>query len=478
MNKLVINTNKPWFAYAMAAALLLAVILAGCAPATTPLPPTPIPPTPVPPTEVPAAPTALPTAVIPAATADDPAYYQGQPVPVVPAGIAGQPMVTAAYNTTINSGPGTDYVVYGAFLGSATAQAVGISQDGQWYAVSVPVAPGGIGWVSAAYALAQNTINLPVLQAPPVPPTVELVPPGPSDPQAVSLANVYVRNGPGTQYPAYGIAKTGVTARVIGKSVDGQYLVIRIDPQMVGNGYGWVAIAYTQPSNIEAVPVIATPEQPPVVQIPPPPSGVPSATAVDFVNVRSGPGTNYLVYGVAQPGASAEVSGMSQDGLWWQVKIPNTSIPEGVAWVSANYVYTSNTGSVPVIAAPPPLETVIPTTPSTDNSCTLVSQTPQDNSTFPLSYGFGVQWVLQNTGTATWQVGETDIVFLGAMNGQRLHQNNDVFDLPYTVRPGESLILDGSLITPANPGIYGEAWAIQQGQKNVYCTFWIVVNAE
>ena len=473
MKQITVGSSKLVLARFVAAFLLVAVILAGCAPAATPVPPTP-----VPPTAAPEVPTAPPDAVQPAATAPDPAYYQNQPVPVLPAGIPGQPMVSAAYNTTINSGPGTNYVVYGAFLGSKTAQAVGISQDGQWYAVSVPVAPGGTGWVSAAYVLAQNTSNLPVLQAPPVPPTVELVPPGPSDPQAVSLANVYVTNGPGPQYPAYGVAKTGVTARVIGKSVDGQYLVIRLDPKIVGNGYGWVAIAYTKPSNIETVPVIATPEQAPVVQVPPPPSDVPTATAVEYVNVRSGPGTNYLIYGVAQPGASAEVSGKSQDGSWWQVKVPNTPIPGGVAWVSGSYVYTSNTGSVPVVAAPPPLATDIPTTPPPDNSCTIVSQTPLDNSTFPPSYGFGVQWVLKNTGTAPWQVGETDIVFLGAMNGQRLHQNYDVFDLPYTVNPGETLILDGSLITPADPGQYGEAWAIQQAQKNVYCTFWIVVNAQ
>jgi hypothetical protein len=75
-------------------------------------------------------------------------------------------------------------------------------------------------------------------------------------------------------------------------------------------------------------------------------------------------------------------------------------------------------------------------------------------------------------------LGETDIVFQGAMNGIRLHQNFDVYDIPYTVNPGETLTLDGSLITPADPGQYGEAWAIQQGANTIYCTFWIVVNAQ
>jgi len=87
----------------------------------------------------------------------------------------------------------------------------------------------------------------------------ELIPPEAGDPQAEALTQVYVRNGPGDTYPAYGIAQTGKIARVLGKSEDGAWLTVRLDPQVVGLGYGWVAIAYTQPSNIESVPVVAAP---------------------------------------------------------------------------------------------------------------------------------------------------------------------------------------------------------------------------
>ena len=73
---------------------------------------------------------------------------------------------------------------------------------------------------------------------PPVPPTVEMVPPGAEDPQATALANVFVRTGPGSNYPAYGIAPVDTTGRVIGKSEDGQWWVVRINPEKVGAGYG------------------------------------------------------------------------------------------------------------------------------------------------------------------------------------------------------------------------------------------------
>jgi len=454
--------------------LLLTVALAGCGPAATPAP-TAVPPTAVPPTEVP--PTAVPPTEVPATAVVDPAYYENEPVAVVPAGEAGKPMVTAAYNTSIRSGPGTNYVVYGAFLGSATAIATGISTDGQWYTISVPVAPNGIGWVSALYVIPENTTGLPVVASPPVPATVELVPPQPGDPQATALTEVYVRTGPGDNYPAYGIAPTGTVARVVGKSEDGQWWVVRIDPKVVGAGYGWVAAAYTQAANTESVTVIATPELPPAVVTEPLPAGVPSATAIDYVNLRTGPGTNYLILGVAAPGATAEVSGKSADGLWWQVKVPVAYTSAGVAWVSADWVTTANTDSVPVAEAPAAPPTDVSTTPPPATQCVLVSQDPADNSTFPLSTGFGMTWVLQNTSGTAWEADKVDLVFLGAIDGQRLHQNGDVYDITTTVQPGESYTVSGGLITPAEPGQYGEAWALQQ-EGTALCTFWVLVNAQ
>src|SRR4029450_8768831 len=46
------------------------------------------------------------------------------PVAVVPTADPSGPSAVANYNTTIYSGPGTDYVVYGAFVGSQTGVVV------------------------------------------------------------------------------------------------------------------------------------------------------------------------------------------------------------------------------------------------------------------------------------------------------------------------------------------------------------------
>lgn len=320
--------------------LVLAILfLASCAPATTA------------PIEQPT--TAADNAGQAVDVQADPAYFPNEPVAIVPTPVAGDPTVTASYNTVIRGGPGNNYPVYGAFLGSKTATAVGKSENGKWWAVSVPVAPTGTGWVSADWALVANVENLPVLPAPPVPPSIDIVPPGPDDPQATSLTEVYVRTGPSDQYPAYGIAKGGATARVLGKSKDGLWWVVRLNPEVVGAGNGWVLAAFTQAKNVDSVPQVeADPLKP--VDVPPPASGVPSATALDYINLRSGPGFDYPVLGVAAPGATGEVTGKSQDGAWWQVKVPvSNDLPEGRVWVSAAWVTTKNTDSVPVVEAPP-----------------------------------------------------------------------------------------------------------------------------
>ncbi len=401
------------------------------------------------------------------------------PVAVVPTAAPGQPSAIANFNTTIFSGPGENYVVYGSFLGGQSASVIGKSEDDLWWAISVPVAPDGTGWVNSGWVTVSNADGVPELPTPPVPDTVEMVPPGPDDPQATTIANVYVRTGPATNFPAYGIAPTGATGRVIGQSEDGQWWVVRLNPANVGAGYGWVMAQYTEAKNVEGVQVIKTP-QAPVTEAPPPPaSGVPSATAVDFVNVRSGPGTNYAVLVVAPPGAAGEVSGQSADGEWWQVRISGQFSPDGLGWVSADWVITQNTDSVPVVdapAAPPVLETTPPPA-GTATGCRLVSQTPADATVFSPGTGFTTTWVLQNSGTQNWSAGEVDITFVGAVENIAMHQGADRYDLSSTVEPGWTYSVSVPMIAPFDPGTYGELWQLVLGNQPI-CQFYIYINVQ
>jgi uncharacterized protein YraI len=111
----------------------------------------------------------------------------------------------------------------------------------------------------------------------------------------------------------------------------------------------------------------------PTVALTPPPDNVPLAYANDYVNVRSGPSTDYPSFGVAAPGKSAEIIGISPDNSWWAIKIPQSISTDGIGWVSANYVTTYNTNGIPVIQPPPlPPDVGITPPPPEDASCTTI----------------------------------------------------------------------------------------------------------
>jgi heat shock protein HslJ/uncharacterized protein YraI len=88
--------------------------------------------------------------------------------------------------------------------------------------------------------------------------------------------------------------------------------------------------------------------------IPPTPeAGDPTATvtARKGVNVRTGPGLNFPVIGVAPFGSTLEVVGVSADGTWWVVNVP--AAPQGNGWVAEEFVAVENGQGVMVIPSPP-----------------------------------------------------------------------------------------------------------------------------
>jgi uncharacterized protein YraI len=106
----------------------------------------------------------------------------------------------------------------------------------------------------------------------------------------------------------------------------------------------------------------------PTVVAPTPAPNTPYLVANTHVNVRSGPGTQYPVYGVSSPGQSAEVTGVSPDYTWWVIRIPTSVAPDGQGWMSADYVTVYNTENVPVVQPPPPPPEVQPSPPDTSGA--------------------------------------------------------------------------------------------------------------
>jgi hypothetical protein len=94
---------------------------------------------------------------------------------------------------------------------------------------------------------------------------------------------------------------------------------------------------------------------------PSPEPGVPAGSATTDLNVRGGPGTAYPVLGALRNGQSAEITGISPDRAWWQIRFSGAA--DGRGGVAARYVNAVNTGNVPVVQPPalPPTPTPTPT---------------------------------------------------------------------------------------------------------------------
>jgi uncharacterized protein YgiM (DUF1202 family) len=137
---------------------------------------------------------------------------------------------------------------------------------------------------------------------------------------------------------------------VIGISTDGVWSVIVISTDYSPEGTGWVSANYvtlSNPSGVE-IPVISNPDELPPVSPPPPTEGAATVTAIDVINVRNGPSSQCISYGVASIGASAVATGISADGTWYQIQISTEAAPDGIGWVKADYVAASNTENLPV----------------------------------------------------------------------------------------------------------------------------------
>ena len=102
-----------------------------------------------------------------------------------------------------------------------------------------------------------------------------------------------------------------------------------------------------------------TPTQPPTptpippTPVPPTPTPIPpQATAIQAVNVRQGPGTNFAIAGKMPKDTSAVVLGKNEDGKWLQVAFPDAAHP---GWIAAAFAKVNGTiDTLPVVAVAPP----------------------------------------------------------------------------------------------------------------------------
>jgi uncharacterized protein YraI len=146
-----------------------------------------------------------------------------------------------------------------------------------------------------------------------------------------------MRSGPNVSYSSIGILNSGEKVQVIGKDASGGWYGILYPG--AAQGHGWVMAVYIQAGDTTGLPVIALQEEG---------SGL-AGKASQTLNVRSGPGTDYAVLGMIQPGTVLVLTGKNETATWLQVEY--TAAADGKGWVTAAYVQTNDTASLPVLNA-------------------------------------------------------------------------------------------------------------------------------
>ena len=213
------------------------------------------------------------------------------------------------------SGPGTNYNSKGV-IALGTTVTVTDTSNAQWYAVRL--SNGSTGYIFAEY-ISFTGSNTPSATAAP---TQE--PSNGSEQTAKTTEYVNFRSGPGTNYSSKGVIALGTTVTVTDTSNSEWYAV-----RLSNGSTGYIFAQYLNLNSSSAA--AATPA----------PSGSEqSAKTTEYVNFRSGPGTNYSSKGVIASGTTVTVTDRS-NSQWYAVRLANGS----TGYIFAQYLKVTGTSS-------------------------------------------------------------------------------------------------------------------------------------
>lgn len=140
---------------------------------------------------------------------------------------------------------------------------------------------------------------------------------------------------------------------------------------------------------------------------------------------------------------------------------------------TATLVPPSPTSLPPTNTVPPVTLTPKPTATAIALACQQVKQTPDDGKTFKPGDNFDAVWTVKNVGSAVWADTDVDYRY---KSGDKIHQT-EIYDLPETTKPGESIDLIVEMEAPDKEGEYETTWALQRG-SSVICTMTLEINVD
>ena len=235
-------------------------------------------------------------------------------------------------DVNFRSGPGTNYNSK-AVIGSGTGIIVTDTGNSQWYAVRLT--NGSTGYIYAEYIRITGDVGTPSAPAEPTP--------APSNPEAEQTAKtteyVNFRTGPGINYSSKGVISLGTTVTVTDTS-NSQWYAVRL----ANGSTGYIFAQYIK---ITSTPSATATPAPTPTPTPSDPSKEQTAKTTEYVNFRTGPGTNYSSKGVIPSGTAITVTDTS-NSQWYAVRLANGS---------TGYIYAQYIKITSATATPAPTET-------------------------------------------------------------------------------------------------------------------------
>lgn len=108
----------------------------------------------------------------------------------------------------------------------------------------------------------------------------------------------------------------------------------------------------------------------------------------------------------------------------------------------------------------------------TSGRCAVTYQDPRDDAVVAPGTTFTTRWTIKNTSSDTWRGDSVDIRYSG---GERLQTGPDAYDLPYDIKPQESVDVFISMRAPSTKGEYTSNWGMYSGSENV-CRFYLKIS--
>ena len=189
---------------------------------------------------------------------------------------------------------------------------------------------GSTGYIYAEYIRITGDVGTPSAPAEPTP--------APSNPEAEQTAKtteyVNFRTGPGTNYSSKGVISLGTTVTVTDTS-NSQWYAVRL----ANGSTGYIFAQYIK---ITSTPSATATPAPTPTPAPSDPSKEQAAKTTEYVNFRTGPGTNYSSKGVIPSGTAITVTDTS-NSQWYAVRLADGS----TGYIFAQYIKITSATATP-----------------------------------------------------------------------------------------------------------------------------------